>query len=124
MASVAGTSYVFGAQGSDEHGPLDIAGVSDAGRERYGDGDTELERCVGRRGAGSRVGAVDGGRDGEDDRVEFDKRIEPVYSMRVYLTGDGNGLLLWKTPTIFLRVRCSSSRRRRSRRHPSAGLMV
>ena len=27
MASVTGTNYVFGAQGSDEHGPLQIAGV-------------------------------------------------------------------------------------------------
>jgi hypothetical protein len=100
-ASVAGTSYVFGAQGDDGRGPVQMAGVVTAGAN-----------------GASANGPVTGTLNWND--LSGSGRQEPIavsgswtvdttgrmtvtnltdgssfhYSMHVYLTGDGNGLLL------------------------------
>ncbi|MGB9032181.1 MAG: hypothetical protein WCC27_18805, partial [Acidobacteriaceae bacterium] len=94
MASVAGTSYVFGAQGSDEHGPLDIAGVLTLGANGTVTGTLSWNDVSGGGAQDPVSGQWTVDATGKMTVSNLTSGSSPVYSMRVYLTGDGNGLLL------------------------------
>ena len=98
-ASIAGTSYVFGAQGSDEHGPLQIAGVLTPAANGTVTGTLNWNDLS---GGGTQAPITVSGSWTVDTtgRMTVSNLVSgssPNYAMRVYLTGDGNGLLLSNT---------------------------
>jgi len=98
-ASVTGTNYVFGAQGSDEHGPLQIAGVLTPAANGTVTGTLNWNDLS---GGGTQAPITVSGSWTVDTtgRMTVSNLVSgssPNYAMRVYLTGDGNGLLLSNT---------------------------
>ncbi len=94
VASFAGSSYVFGAQGSDAHGPLQLAGVLSAatggavtGTLNWNDLTNKAQTPLPFTGSYT----VD-----PTGRVTVSglSGLSFSYSFHLYLTGDGNGLLL------------------------------
>jgi hypothetical protein len=97
--SVVGTSYVFGAQGTDEHGPLDVAGVLTSGANGTVTGTLNWNDLS---GSGTQepipvLGAWTVDATGRMTVSNLVSGSSPSYSMHVYLTGDGSGLLLSDT---------------------------
>jgi len=97
--SVVGTSYVFGAQGTDEHGPLDVAGVLTSGANGTVTGTLNWNDLSG-SGTQEPIPVLGAWAVDATGRMTVSNLVSgssPSYSMHVYLTGDGSGLLLSDT---------------------------
>jgi hypothetical protein len=98
-ASVAGTSYVFAAEGEDEHGPLQIAGVLTPNADGTVTG-TLNWNDLSSSGVQAPIAVTGSWTVDATGRMTVTNLVSgssPNYAMHIYLTGDGNGLLLSDT---------------------------
>lgn len=98
-ASVAGTRDVFGAEGEDEHGPLQIAGVLTPAANGTVTG-TLNWNDLSSSGVQAPIAVTGSWTVDAAGRMTVTNLVSgssPSYAMHIYLTGDGNGLLLSNT---------------------------
>lgn len=96
-SSVAGASYVFGAQGSDEQGTLQMAGLFRLGAGGSAPGELSWNDLSGSTPGPTPVsfsGSYTVDAEGRATLTNVQNGAGSTYTMHVYLTGDGNGFVL------------------------------
>jgi hypothetical protein len=98
-AGIAGTSYVFAAEGEDQNGPLQIAGVLTPKSDGTVTG-TLNWNDLSSSGVQAPIAVTGSWTVDATGRMTVTNLVSgssPNYAMHIYLTGDGNGLLLSDT---------------------------